>query len=322
MDRSRFIAFAAAASLALLASRPANASHGPGASGGGSFTISGETLKEGHWEVSVREDFTKFEHFSRSEAEGRASRGGDFDTLDHGFITSVDVAYGLTNDFQLSAGIGYFVGRAFVGAERAADGSVESATADPSGLTDLTLTGKYRVLSGAPGNLAILAGVKLPTGRDDVRLTNGERLSPTDQPGTGAYDFPLGVAYSRYLTSRITLDASTRYTFRTAHDRFRVGDRLDSGVALAYRRTESLKTFPQCSVFGELSDVYLQKDTDHGDRDVNTGSNTVYLSPGLRFRFSDNLAVTVAPAFPVIQHLNGEQGRVEFKLALAISFAF
>jgi outer membrane putative beta-barrel porin/alpha-amylase len=322
MLSTRTLAVRATAALAL-ASTSARASHGPGASGGGSSTISGETLKEGRVDVSLREDFSLFQHFDRQEAEARAARGGSFDSLSHGFVTSLDVAYGITDDLQVDASLGWFEGRQFVGADvDEATGDVESGTADPSGLTDLTLTGKYRVLSGAPGNLSLLGGVKLPTGRDDVRSSSGERLSPTDQPGTGAYDFPAGVAYSRFLTPRVTMDASARYVIRTPEHRFRVGDRLDTGVALAYRLTESIKTFPQASVFGEIFDVYLLKDEDHGEQDPNSGSNTVYLSPGVRIRFSENVALTVAPAVPVIQHLNGEQGRVNFKLAVTLSYSF
>ena len=87
-------------------------------------------------------------------------------------------------------------------------------------------------MQGQPGNLAIIAGVKVPTGRDDVRLTSGESLSPTDQPGTGSWDFPVGLGYSRFLTSQLTVDASVFYTFRTEHHGFKVGDRFDAGVCL------------------------------------------------------------------------------------------
>src|SRR2546421_10865014 len=99
----------------LLISLPALANHGPGASGGGSSTISGETLKPGHFELSLREGFSKFEHFDESGAANRALEHGDFDALDYGFLTSIDLAYGITEDFQISAGIGYFNGHDFVG---------------------------------------------------------------------------------------------------------------------------------------------------------------------------------------------------------------
>src|SRR5436190_24366492 len=93
----------------LLASA-ALANHGPGASGGGSSTISGETLKPGHFELSLREDFSQFEKFSNEGAAARARSGGDFDALDHGFVTSVDFAYGVFENFQIGLSTGYFIG--------------------------------------------------------------------------------------------------------------------------------------------------------------------------------------------------------------------
>src|SRR5438067_7199650 len=90
--------------------------HGPGASGGGSATISGETLLQGRFEFSLREDYSQFEHFSKSAAEKRARIGDDFDALARGFITTVEIAYGVTDDFQVGASIGYFIGHEFRGA--------------------------------------------------------------------------------------------------------------------------------------------------------------------------------------------------------------
>jgi hypothetical protein len=300
----------------------AQANHGPGASGGGSATISGETLKQNHFELSVREDFTQFEAFNTAQAVARAQKGGDFDALNHGFITTADVAYGISDDFQIGASIGYFSGNDFISADTQPDGSVEVSKTNPDGLTDLALLGKYRVLSGQPGNLAVVGGVILPTGRSDVALANGEPLSPTDQPGTGRWGAPIGLGYSRFITSQLTVDASALYTFRFEKDSFKVGDRLDLGLALAWRITESIKTFPQYSLFAELNDVYLQKDRDHGDNDPNSGSSTLYATPGVRVRFDPHAALTAAPSFPIWQEVNGDQGKVDFKFALTFSLSF
>ena len=100
------------------------ANHGPGASGGGAFTISGETLKPGNFELSLREDFSDFEHFDSAAAAQRAKEGGDFDALDHGFLTTADIAYGVTEDFQIGASIGYFLGSGFISASQEDDGSI------------------------------------------------------------------------------------------------------------------------------------------------------------------------------------------------------
>jgi hypothetical protein len=300
---------------------PAFANHGPGTSGGGSSTASGETLKPGTFDLDLRIDYTKFEEISRSGAERRALHSGEFDGLDDAKITSISLAYGLFENFQVSAQLGYYWGNDFIDAE-SDDGDVESSTADPNGVTDLALNVKYRLLQGAPGNVSVIAGLILPTGRDDVRLGNGEFLEPSSQPGSGAVAYQLGLAYSRFLTSRITIDASGIYTFRNEHQGFEVGDRADLGVALAYRLTPSIQTFPNFSVFLENTAVWLGKDKEDGAENPNSGGWTWYVTPGIRVRFNKNVALTLAPSVPIVQDLNGDQIEARFKLSATLSFSF
>src|SRR6185503_1968010 len=132
------------------------ANHGPGTSGGGNFTMSGETLRQGGFDLTLRTDITKFESVSRAEAEQKA------------------IAHGVTDDIQLSAYVGYYWGNDFIDAEEDGGGGAESATADPKGLTDTWIQGKWRMMHGPHGHLALVGGVKLPTGKDDEKLSNGE----------------------------------------------------------------------------------------------------------------------------------------------------
>jgi hypothetical protein len=305
--------------LALAAGAFAN--HGPGTSGGGSATISGETLKAGTFDVSLRIDGTWFENVSRAEAEQRASKSGEFDALDRSFLYSIGLAHGVTDDFQIGATIGYYTGFNFIDAE--SDGTnTESSTADPKGITDLVVTGKYRFLQGPEGNLSAIAGVSFPTGRDNEKLDNGERLEPSSQPGTGAFGFPFGLAYSRFLTTNLTMDASALYTARLTHNEFKVGDRFDAGIAAAYRLNESIKDFPQYSVFTEFNMVWLGKDEQNEVHNPNSGGTTIYVTPGTRVRFNDAIALTLAVSVPISQNLNGDQIESRLKAAATLSWSF
>jgi hypothetical protein len=326
VDEGDFVSFRSFCSLAyaltLVLTAPSLANHGPGTSGGGSATASGETLRKGGAQVTFRLDYTQFEDISNSEASRLARRAGEFDALSDSVIATIELAYGVTDDFQLGAQIGYYWGSGFLDAESEDGIDVELATADPEGLTDLWITGKYRILKGRPGHLSVIGGVKFPTGRDDVQLSSGETLEPSSQPGSGSYDFQLGAAYSRFLTSQITLDASAIYTVRTEHDGFEVGDRFDFGTALAYRITESIKQFPQYSVFGELTGVWLGKDeSDEEGENDNSGGTTLYLTPGLRIRFNPQWSLTAAISAPIMQDLNGEQVETTYKATLAVSWS-
>lgn len=312
-----------ASSLLLGALAPsARANHGPGTSGGGSSTLSGETLRAGGFDLSLRTDATWYETFTRAEAADHAIQSGEFDAIDRTFVESLSIAYGITDDFQIGATTGYYAGTNFVAAEEDGGGGAEVATADPRGMTDLWLQAKLRFLHGPGGHLAAIGGLKLPTGRDDVTLSDGSELEPSSQPGTGAVDVQIGLAYSRFLTTRTTLDASGLYIFRGEHDDFRVGDRFDAGAAVAYRLTEDVRAFPNWSVSAELLGAWIDRDEDDGERNPNSGGTTVYAAPGIRGRFASHLAVSLAPAFPVVQDLGGDQPETRAKLALTVSFAF
>lgn len=134
----------AALGLALAAGNIARADHGPGTSGGGASTQSGETLKPGKFAVELREDYTEFEHLSRTEIEAKAVRAGGFDYLDRSFLRTAGISYGVVENFPVGLTLGYY--HAVNSGEAEFDpgtGKTELLHFDPDGLTDLWLSGKY-----------------------------------------------------------------------------------------------------------------------------------------------------------------------------------
>jgi hypothetical protein len=309
--------------LASLALVPlARANHGPGTSGGGASTASGELLKPGAVDFSLRLDFTQFESVSETQARQHATTSGEFDALRRAEVVTASLSYGVNDLLQVGASWGYYRGTDFVHAEFDPQTGATSSSGDPRGITDLWLQSKLQLTKGAPGNLALLAALKLPTGNDSQHLDDGTRIEPSSQPGTGAVDGQAGLAWSRFLTSRLTLDASALYTLRGEAHRFEVGDRLDAGVALAWRLTEAIDDFPNWSVSAEALLVWLERDREDGVRNDSSGGTTLFLSPGVRARMSRRAALTFAQAFPVVQNLNGDQPKVRFKATLGLSYAF
>jgi hypothetical protein len=132
----------------------------------------------------------------------------------------------------------------------------------------------------------------------------------------------VGAVYSRFLTPRITLDASAAYTYRTQREGFKVGDLLELDAAVTYRLTENLAAVPRFSVYGEVSGLWLGEDRDHGRRDFNSGGTTVYLSAGVWAQLTENVVLTVGPAVPVFQDFNGDQvpARVRGIVSMTVSF--
>jgi outer membrane putative beta-barrel porin/alpha-amylase len=312
-----------AISTALLTTTSAFGDHGPGTSGGGAATQSAETLKPGKVAIDFRTEFTEFENLSSSEVEDKARRAGAFDMLDRSYLHTVALSYGIVENLQATLSIGYYDAEDAREAEfDPIGGETEILTFDPDGVTDLWLTGKYRFYRGPIGQFAVYGGVKFPTGKDDVENSEGERVEPSATAGSGSFDGLVGLAYSRFLTSQITVDTSAHYIFRTEHDNFRLGDRIDAGTAIAYRFTEDIEKFPQFSVFAEANLRHLLKSEEDGDRDPNTGGTVLFLAPGARAAFTRNLALTVWPQFPVYQDLNGEQLETNLKINAALTVSF
>lgn len=314
---------AACALFASLISSNVLADHGPGTSGGGASTVSGETLKPGKFSVEFREDFTEFESLSPAQIESKAMKAGSIDLLDRSFLHTISLGYGVVEDFQVGLSLGYYDAvRAREAEFDAATGDVETATFNPDGLTDLWLSGKYRFYRGPIGNIAVFGGVKFPTGRANVVNSAAEDVEPSATSGSGSYDGMLGIAFSRYLTSRITFDASAQYTLRTEHRDFKLGDRIDGGIALNYRFTKDIQKFPQISAFTEANVRYLYRSEDGGVSDPNTGGTVLFLSPGVRFGFNRNVGFTLSAPIPVMQDLNGEQLKTAFKISAALTLSF
>ncbi|MFN7973330.1 MAG: transporter [Acidobacteriota bacterium] len=314
-------------SLALLFGTIALADHGPGTSGGGVSTLSGETMKQGKWSISFAIDATFFDDVSDEDAFARAARSGDhFDALDRSYLTSIAFGYGITDDVQIAASIGYYTadGARIYDPGSGEEGAAaeEAETFDPDGLTDLWIDLKWRFYHGPAGSFALVAGVKAPTGKSDVTNSGGEGVEPASTAGSGAWDGRIGVAHSRFLSKRVTLDASLAYTARTRHDDFKLGDRVDAGVAIAFRLTGDAKSFPQASVFGELYARHLARSEEGSETTGNSGGTTLFVSPGVRFGFSRAVALTLSSQVPVSQDLHGEQLETSYKLSAAVSFTF
>ena len=321
---SRGARTALTASGLLLAHAPAAfADHGPGTSGGGASTQSGETLKPGKFSIDLRTDYTEYDHLSSAQLAANAAQAGEFDVLDRSFVSTIGLSYGVVESFQVGLSLGYYNAAQPRSAEYdSGTGDTEINTFDPNGLTDLWLTGKYRFYRGPLGSIAAFGGVKFPTGRDDVRNSAGERLEPSATAGSGAYDGMLGLAWSRFLTSQFSFDLSAQYTRRgEAHD-FKLGDRIDAGVAFAYRFTRDIQKFPQVSAFAEANVRYLYKSEDDGERDPDTGGTAVFLTPGVRVGFTKSLSFTVSAPLPVMQDLNGTQLKTNYKVNGALNLSF
>jgi hypothetical protein len=287
----------------------ARADHGPGTSGSGFTTLTAETLKPGQFSSSFQFDWTEF--------DGLGGNLEGVDLLDRSFLTTLNIAYGVAENFQLGLTYGYYAAEG----NRELEGG-DIVTFDPDGFTDLWLTGKYRFYQGPAGQLALIGGVKAPTGDSSLTNTEGERVEPSATAGTGAWDGLAGLAYTVPLSAALTLDASALYTFRGERYDYRLGDRLDLATSLAWRVCGDAKTFPQVSLVAEATLRHIAKSEEEGEKDANTGGTVLFLSPGVKVSFTEKIAGSIGIQLPVLQDLNGRQVETQFRLITGVSIAF
>lgn len=308
--------------LPLFFDERARADHGPGASAAGVSTLTAETLRPSSLSVEVREDFTEFDDLTADDISAKATAAGSIDLLDRSFLTTVAAQYGVVENFQLGLSLPYYAAVNARDAELDPEtGETEIATFNPDGIGDLWLTGKYRFYRGPIGQFAFVGGAKFPTGRSDVTNSAGERVDPSFTAGTGSYDGGLALAYSRFLTSHLTLDTSFQYVIRGQNDGFSVGNRIDAGMATAYRFTERPDEFPAATAVFEANVRNLAESEEDGVADQNTGGTVLFLSPGVRFALSRQFSITLSVPVPVVQALNGEQLEMVTKVAAAVVYA-
>ncbi len=324
---SRFaIAIAVVTAVVGIVTTPVAASHGPGTSGGGAETVSGQTLGEGKYSLTLQSSFTDFEHVPRADAEAQAAISGGFDALGEALVTTASYGFGVTDNLQIGADLGYYRGNDFVEAAIEEGGTEpESHIGDPKGFTDLSLTAKLRVIQGNPAHVSLFGSVIVPVGKDNARLDNGELLEASSQPGTGAWGYTAGVAASWFLSAATTVNASAAYTYRDAHRGFQVGDRVQAGTAIAHRFRRLQPgghKLPRIEAFIEALAVSLGRDKEETAKNPNSGGTTLYVGPGIRARLSEAFEVVVSPAWPVMQNLSGAQVEADFKARAALTWYF
>lgn len=299
------------------------ADHGPGTSGGGLSVQSGEALTRGAWALELRSDYTEFKVPGEADLTAKAAAAGDIDVLDHSLLHSLSLAYGLAENVQISATLGYYApsGGGTVSYDPGT-GALSRSTNEANGFTDLWINGKWAFYKGPAGRLALFGGVKLPTGKQNVLDSNGNPVDYASTPGSGATDFMAGLGYSTYLTSRLTLDASASHTIRGTRSDYRLGDRTEAGAAFAWRFKEDIRAFPNGAVFVEANYRAIGKVQIQGEKDGNSGGTAFFLSPGLRLGFTRSTSLSLAVQLPMSQRPNGAQIETKLKAVASLSISF
>jgi hypothetical protein len=338
---------------AMAASSPVLADHvGPsGAAAGGGFTIlAPDTLDEGHWALGLRLTYVRPEQRADSELEELAGRHVHAHNTDYNLNLALGAAYGITHRLTLSAELPY-VRRDDLreGEHSHSGGQASNAVADlgsVAGVGDLSLLAKYRLLDGEGARLALIGGIKAPTGSTHRRSREGERLETEHQPGTGSWDPIAGAAFgTRIGPVNVTASALYQWSGKGAQHT-RLGDRMQSGIALSHRFGEApghhhddgadhehhhgdeLHTareappHPTWDAFLELTGEWEGRQRIAGEIERDSGGKSLWLSPGARFNAPGGLSLGASFGVPLWQRIRQSHPDNDYRLSLSIGRAF
>lgn len=72
----------------------------------------------------------------------------------------------------------------------------------------------------------------------------------------------------------------------------------------------------------ELNGEWKEKEKIKGVKDKNSGGSSLFISPGMRFIFSNNWSAYLSGSFPIFQDHNGIQSDIDYKALLGVVFSF
>ncbi|MEX2399595.1 MAG: hypothetical protein WD423_02410 [Rhodothermales bacterium] len=186
------------------------------------------------------------------------------------------------------------------------DGRVVRST---RGIGDVRLFARYtafrRNARGRTMRLAPLAGVELPTGRDDVRDVRGRLPAPL-QLGSGTWDPFLGLVFT-WQTLAWQLDVSSSFQRNGSAGPVDFGDesRLDAAFKVrVWPRTLSRGVPGFFYANLESSLIGIGRNVSDGSKMDDTGGITWYGAPGLQY-VTRRIVLEGALQVPVARELNG-----------------
>jgi hypothetical protein len=253
-------------------------------------------------------------------ADYRAIQNGDAPEDDEKllksmFISSLGVRYGLTNKITVSALMPYVF--------------LHTGFGNDKGLGDLILMGTFSVYSKNNLNLALQAGIELPTGIQK----NSNFDNTTVIVGSGSYDPMFGVSASKKW-NKLMLQASGLYKQTTkGFEGNYYGSLFIQNLSLSYRikgennvcsidtTNTNLKNKLGISVFGGYYGEWLDKLKEDDIVDENSGHYLGFATLGANISIN-KWAFPLTLSLPFINKMNGEQNNAGLRLRLGIIKSF
>ena len=329
-------------------SSPALADHagptGIGGNGASLYALSPDTLEQGKASAGFRLTYSRPDQRSDGELQTLAGQHIHAHNTDYNLTTAAGVAYGITDKLTVSAELPYVRRDGLREGEHAhVSGEAVNEVAqlgNVSGVGDLSLIAKYKLLDGQVVKFALIGGLKMPTGSTHRHSNEGERLETEHQPGSGSWDPLMGAAFGTKL-GPVNLNASALYQFSgKGAQHTRLGNRAAGGIALSHRfgppehhhkeaaHHHDEEAAPKAhghyswDAFVELTGEWEGRQKVAGELEEDSGGKSAWISPGARYNSASGLSVAASVGLPVWQKIGASHPDNDYRLTLAVGKAF
>lgn len=303
-------------------------------SAGAIMTVPGATLAKGKIVAGVGIQLIKFDEISDERLETLGAINQEVHSVESLLKMSMNFAYGISDKLTVGINLPYVERSDVREAEHNMGlGKVELA-GDARGLGDLTLFGQYRFYHDNVSDAAILAGLKTPTGKTSEQEIEGSLFEAEQQPGSGSWDPFIGLAYNKQF-GRTGLSGNLLYTLVTeGTQQTDLGDIFNYNFAVSFRtfspeethdhghHTHGLKLIDYVDVAVELNGDYRVHAKLNGAEDEHTGGHTLYLSPGIRIGLAHRWSLFTSIGIPVLNDLNGQQSKPDYRIIGGFSVSY
>jgi len=179
---------------------------------------------------------------------------------------------------------------------------IETGTAQGLGDAELlALIGVARATGAHSATLGLVLGVAAPTGSNNLRDENGERLDEHLQTGSGAWSFTTGLNLGASLGGSIfETGVLARANGQGPHYRYGNAVLFNAGLTgPSWRGWRGIAQLNGRTAAHDLEEA--------GDPAPNTGGTVLYATPGLRWQTALGIGVEALVQIPVFQSLQGVQ---------------
>lgn len=307
------------------------------------ITQTGVTLPTGMWAGGIITQFINFDTISNKQLLSLKKNAvddahGDVHDVETFLQPSIFAAYGITDNLTLGLRIPYVLRSNIRTPDE--DGGEITNLGDPSGFGDVSLFGQYRFYHSDDNlnHASLVIGLKTPTGRTGVQTAaathhdvevagendshhGGNTFETHHQPGGGAWVPSIGLSFTRAM-GQFSFDSSILYTVATTGaQKTDLGDIFGYNFALSYafgaparnNFFSSSNSAPWTAVL-ELNGEWQDYQKTAGQIDPNSGGNTVFISPGVRYSGGKNWNTALSIGAPIVTDTNGYQSDPDYRI--------